>query len=145
MNLISILKRASCRLSTFSKLTLSSTVLLLSACGISDLKPNFKEFSYYLLNPNTGAFCKGYDAKDSNKHCKSLIVTNFNHLKSKTIESAYQQKITEPNRVTSLINIILSGDNITYTPTLLDDGYYKLPINKQTNSVWTVVSQLTNT
>ncbi len=142
MNLISILKSASCRLSTFSKLTLSSTVLLLSACGISDLKPNFEEFSYYTLNPESGAFCKRYDSDENLKYCRSVIPTNFSHIETRKIELVYQQDVVGPNRVMSLINIITAGENLTYTPARLANGLFKLPINEQTDTVWDVIFKL---
>ena len=123
-------------------LFLLSTALLISACGVSKLKPDFSEFSFYSLNPDTGYYCKGYDSDPAKKYCKSIIPTNFNHLETRVIENIYQQQVTEPNRVISLINIILSGENIDYKPVLLENGAYKLPITQQTDTVWDVIVKI---
>jgi hypothetical protein len=142
MNLISILKHAGCRPAIFRKLTLTSSILLLSACGISDFKPNFEKFSFYTLNPESGAFCKRYDSDENLKYCRSIIPTNFSHIETRKIENVYLQDVVGPNRVMSLVNIITAGENLTYTPVQLANGLYKLPINEQTNTVWDVIFKL---
>jgi len=142
MNFIAILEKVGFRHSVLTKLTIASSILLLSACGISNFKPNFEPSSHYTLNPENGAFCKGYDSDESLKYCLGLIATNFNYIETTEIEDIYQEKIEGPNRVINLINIITQGKNLTYTSERLSNGLYKLPINKQTNTVWDVLYKL---
>jgi len=144
MNLIAILEKVGFRYSVLTKLTITSSILLLSACGISNFKPNFEKPSHYTLNPENGAFCKGYDSDDSLKYCRSLIPTNFSHVETRKIEQVYQQDVEGPNRVMSLVNIIIAGENLNYTPIQLANGLYKLPINKQTDTVWDVIYKLSD-
>jgi len=142
MNLIAILEKVGFRYSVLTKLTITSSILLLSACGISNFKPNFEKPSHYTLNPENGSFCKRYDSDESLKYCLSLIATNFSYIETTEIEEVYQEKVEGPNRVMNLINIIIQGNNLTYTSERLSNGLYKLPINEQTNTVWDVLFKL---
>ena len=128
----------------FAKTALFFSFLLLSACGLSNLKPNFATYDFYLLNMDTGAFCKGYNDPSININCRSLVPTNFHHFDVKVIENIYQQQITEPNRVLSLMTIMTAGDNLDYTAIQLEDGRYQLPKNQQTDTVWDVLIRIDN-
>ena len=118
------------------------TSLLLAGCSIPKIDLNTAAASSYLLNPDTGKYCIGYEDLEKKGVCQDLIQIAFNVFDAKEIENIYQQKISGPNRPISLINIILNGDNVDYQPTKLENGLYQLPINQQTNTVWRVMKKI---
>ncbi len=116
--------------------------LLVSACSGVNVSQLTKEFDYYWLDAGTGMYCKAFADPDLNKHCKSIVPTNFHSREVQVIENIYQQQITGPNRILSLMNIITSGDNLDYQPVQLANNIYQLPINQQTDTVWEVLIKI---
>lgn len=132
----------------FRKKTLMHTSLiigslLIAGCSIPKIDLNTSPATSYLLNSETGKYCIGYDELEKVGLCQDLLQVAFNVFDAKEIDNIYQQKISGNNRPSSLINIILNGDNIDYEPVRLENGLYQLPINQQTNTVWRVMKKIT--
>ncbi|MEH6445317.1 MAG: hypothetical protein V7784_15590 [Oceanospirillaceae bacterium] len=133
------------KLSTLNKLPLLLVTVLLSACSISPQLLNNEPFSFYILNSQTGLFCKGYTNQELKGVCKSLTQTVHHHHEVKAIENIYQQKIKQPNRVGSLIGILLKGEHANYKVTAFEnESVFQLPINQQTDTVWRVLLEISS-
>jgi hypothetical protein len=131
----------------FRKKTLMHTSLIIGSlliAGCSIPKIDLSPSTSYLLNPENGKFCAGYEELEKKGACQDLKQVAFNVFDTKEIENIYQQKISGSNRTASLIKIIIQGDNLDYQPTLLENGLYKLPINQQTNTVWRVLKKISD-
>ena len=116
--------------------TVIATSLLIAGCGVSSVKVNLQSFNYYSINPSTGDYCKAFDDNNITSHCQSIIPVNFFSRETEVIEDAYHQEITDQNRARGLISLITQGDNLDYQVTALENGSYRLEINKQTDAVW---------
>ncbi|MFT5705837.1 MAG: hypothetical protein ACI9ES_000106 [Oceanospirillaceae bacterium] len=131
------------QLSALNKLPLLLVTILLSACSVSSQLLNNEPFNFYLLNSHTGSYCQGYENQELKGPCRSLTKTISHHQEVKVIENIYQQKITDPNRIGSLMGILLEGEHLTYQVTALEqEGVLQLPINQQTDTVWRVLVEM---
>ncbi len=132
---------------TFLKSVIKFKILMISSLiivGCSIPKIDLSPSTSYLLNPQSGKFCAGYDEPDRIGACQDLKQVAFNVFDVKEIENIYQQKISGTNRTSSLINILLNGDNLDYQATQLENGLYRLPINQQTATVWRVLKKISD-
>jgi hypothetical protein len=130
------------KLNFFIRPTIIFSCILFSACSTPSLVNNSNSYDFYLLNAQTGAYCKGYNDAKIASSCLSIIPTNFYLHEVKVIENIYQQQIREPNRLASLMNILISGKNLDYQATPLGNARYQLPINQQTDTVWDVLEKV---
>ena len=131
----------------FLKAIIKVKILILSSviiAGCSMPKIDLSPSTSYLLNPENGKFCAGYDEPERKGACQDLKQVAFNVFDVKEIENIYQQKISGTNRTSSLINILIQGDNLDYKPTQLENGLYKLHINQQTATVWRVLKKISD-
>lgn len=116
--------------------------LFLTGCAQTTLGINTAPVTHYLVNTDTGAYCRAYADTSAKGQCQSLISLASHILESKVIENIYQQPIEGPNRALSAINLIIRGDNIDYQSQLLDSGLYSVPVNQQTNTVWRTLKKI---
>lgn len=126
----------------FTYKTLVVGSLFLVGCNVAGIKINTDTPNAYLLNPNTGAFCKGFLKNEKRSACVSLLPVAFHHAETREIENIYQQKIIGANRPAGMIKIMLNGENLDYQAKELESGIYKLPMNQQTNTVWRVLKRI---
>jgi len=126
-----------------AKICIGSSIIL-TGCAASNLGLNTQPVTHYLVNKDTGAFCRGYADKETKGQCRSLIIVAANILESRVIGNIYQQPISEPNRVASVIDIILNGDHKDYSAQQLDNGLYSVPSNQQTDTVWRTLIKIEN-
>lgn len=118
------------------------TCVVLSACSSSSLISNNSPFGFYLLNTQTGAYCKGYTDQDIKGACQSLLSTVIFPQHTKAIEKVYQQALSDRSKIGDLINVILRGDNLEYPVAKVAKYMYRLPINQQTDTVWDVLEKI---
>lgn len=139
-----ILKVASTHLANnLAKVCIGSSIVL-AGCASNNLGLNTQPVTHYLVNKDTGAFCRAYADKDIKGQCRSLLVVATSILESRVIENIYQQQITPPNRAASVIDIILQGDNKDYKAQQLENGLYSVPSNQQTDTVWRTLIKIEN-
>ncbi|NRA20530.1 MAG: hypothetical protein HRU05_08625 [Oceanospirillaceae bacterium] len=130
---------------SLTKLMIGCSIFLVGcAAATSSIGLHTAPVTHYLLNEHTGSYCQGYADASIKGQCQSLIPVATNILDTRVIGNIYQQQITEPNRIASLIGIILRGDNLDYRATLLDNGLYSVPVNQQTNTVWSTLKRIDN-
>lgn len=118
------------------------TCVVLSACSSSSLISNSGPFEFYLLNTQTGAYCKGYTDQDIKGPCHSLLSTVIFAQHTKAIEEIYQQELSDRTKIGNLINVILRGKNLEYPIARVAKYMYRLPINQQTDTVWDVLEKI---
>jgi|GEM_PF-1065667 len=131
---------------TLAKAVIAGSVILTgcASSSLSSLAINTAPVTNYLVNKDTGAFCRAYADKDVKGQCRSLVVVSTSILESRVIENIYQQQIIAPNRAASVIDIILHGDNRDYQAQRLDNGLYTVPSNQQTDTVWRTLIKIEN-
>ncbi len=122
------------------RLSLLAAVLALGGCvNLSGaLKEDPTADQFYTLDTRYYRFCRG-----ETRDCQDLTSIVSVRAQLKPIERIYGRQIQGPNYPTDLARMILNPPDGSYTSTAIgDDGrYFRLPINRHTDTVWETIDQ----
>ncbi len=123
------------------RLSLLIAVVLLGGCtSMSGGSPRETAHEFYSLDTRDFRLCRG-----TSKDCVKLTYIASMQEQLGPMEELYGANLQGPNYPLSLTRIMISPPNQAYTTQRLDEEgrYRRLPINQQTNWVWTLLKKET--
>jgi hypothetical protein len=112
-------------------------ILGLSGCiSMDSLTPSPKapvDTSYYLIDTQFRLFCQG-----NTKRCADMTKIVSSRAQLRPIEATYNTPIKGPNYPISLMRILMSPSDKSYSssPIGSDGRFFKIPSNDKTNVAW---------